>query len=602
MDKVQLLIRNVLPVGRTLAVGMAALLSLAHAHAAGPAEGAERHFLYESNDPYARKATVRMPHKPVEFFQLIQSARALKRASNCVDAIPLFEAAVGQYADNGDAWGLLGRCRAEVGEWIGAVVAYEQALALGTTPWDTDIDLNPNDMMVAIARAYAEAGNTPAALSWLRRGIGLRFDERPAIAEVEAFARLIDDPEFRSLAGLPAEDLPDREARWERDIVFLGETIAQLHADPDFLLPADERQTMLDDLAGSVSELSDEQIVARIDLIIGKLGGGHDLFWPVETRSGALIPFAVKLYWFDDGLYIIDSAHPELRGSRVLAFGDTPADEASAIVEKAFPGDNALEARWMSARHLSQPYTLEALGIVDDQATATITVVNRSGTSAVVTPEREALFPFSPALTAQPEGEAPLYLSDLGRRFWMRPIPEHDALYLQINRVGDTPAQSFAAFADDVAVAAHRQNVRHLILDLRHSPGGNGYLTPPLLRQLVRFDADPAKGHLFVLIGRNTFSASQNLITDLDRIADPIFVGEPSASRPNAVSESGNFRLPYSEFEGSLSSQLHQHSWPEDHRIWIAPDIPVGLTSKDYFAGRDPAIEAIYAVIDQENQ
>jgi hypothetical protein len=31
--------------------------------------------------------------------------------------------------------------------------------------------------------------------------------------------------------------------------------------------------------------------------------------------------------------------------------------------------------------------------------------------------------------------------------------------------------------------------------------------------------------------------------------------------------------------------------------VWIAPQLPVGLSSEEHFSGRDPAIEAIAALI-----
>lgn len=34
-----------------------------------------------------------------------------------------------------------------------------------------------------------------------------------------------------------------------------------------------------------------------------------------------------------------------------------------------------------------------------------------------------------------------------------------------------------------------------------------------------------------------------------------------------------------------------------DHRQWIAPDIPVQLSSGDYFGNRDPVLEAVLEVI-----
>ena len=64
----------------------------------------------------------------------------------------------------------------------------------------------------------------------------------------------------------------------------------------------------------------------------------------------------------------------------------------------------------------------------------------------------------------------------------------------------------------------------------------------------------------------------------------------------------GLFKLPYSGLSGPLASQLHQQSWPEDHRIWIPPDVPVGLTSEEFFAGRDPALEAITHLIAAESR
>ncbi len=73
-----------------------------------------------------------------------------------------------------------------------------------------------------------------------------------------------------------------------------------------------------------------------------------------------------------------------------------------------------------------------------------------------------------------------------------------------------------------------------------------------------------------------------------------VTVGEPairSRANPRLI------MLVFSRLSGFLASQLHQHSWPEDHHIWIGPDVPVGLSSDDFFAGHDPALDAIKALI-----
>lgn len=50
---------------------------------------------------------------------------------------------------------------------------------------------------------------------------------------------------------------------------------------------------------------------------------------------------------------------------------------------------------------------------------------------------------------------------------------------------------------------------------------------------------------------------------------------------------------------GSISTMYWQDSDPGDARRFIALDVPVSLTSIDYFAERDPALEAIFRLIDR---
>jgi hypothetical protein len=136
-----------------------------------------------------------------------------------------------------------------------------------------------------------------------------------------------------------------------------------------------------------------------------------------------------------------------------------------------------------------------------------------------------------------------------------------------------------------------------VVLDVRRNQGGNSFLYPPLIRALIAFEASRSEARIFCLIGRNTYSAAQNFITDLDTWTKAVFAGEPSGSRPNVVGEGTNTVLPLSGIRVSLSSRYHQASYPGDERSWIAPQIPVALTSADFFAGRDPVLEAVQKVI-----
>lgn len=54
--------------------------------------------------------------------------------------------------------------------------------------------------------------------------------------------------------------------------------------------------------------------------------------------------------------------------------------------------------------------------------------------------------------------------------------------------------------------------------------------------------------------------------------------------------------LPYSRVRGSISTLYWQDSDPDDRRRWIAPHLPVTLSAADYFANRDPVLDAVLAI------
>ena len=131
----------------------------------------QKPYVYYTNDSYSRRAGNTFPGEPAAYYARVQSARQMVRVDNCEGAVPLLEQATHEYADHGNIWGLLGACLDKLGKWEGAVEAYKEALGLGVQPWDSDLYLPPNDMMVKIAGVYAQASDTENALLWLRRGL-----------------------------------------------------------------------------------------------------------------------------------------------------------------------------------------------------------------------------------------------------------------------------------------------------------------------------------------------------------------------------------------------------------------------------------------------
>jgi len=130
------------------------------------------------------------------------------------------------------------------------------------------------------------------------------------------------------------------------------------------------------------------------------------------------------------------------------------------------------------------------------------------------------------------------------------------------------------------------------VLDLRLNGGGNGEWNRDILRALLKSRYD-ARGKLYVITGRRTFSAAQMLISALENLSDAIFVGEPSSSRGTHYGDSYRFVLPNSHVTFRVSSLYWQLSDPRDDRPWIPVTIPAPLSFQGYVAGHDPALAAI---------
>ena len=194
------------------------------------------------------------------------------------------------------------------------------------------------------------------------------------------------------------------------------------------------------------------------------------------------------------------------------------------------------------------------------------------------------------------ERPAPLHLRHRELPYWFEYLADANLVYFQYNAVADHPAEPFAAFCDRLFAFIADRRPGRLVIDLRWNGGGNTFLSQALLHHLIRNPEISRRGALFVIIGRLTFSAAQNTATAIGRETEPIFVGEPTGSRPNFTGETIPFELPYSKLRANVGDLFWQTSWPEDHRTWIAPDIYAPPTFEAFRRNDDPALDAILAL------
>lgn len=532
---------------------------------------------------------------PEEYLRLTEKARELYRAGRWEEAEAAYRTLVELNPADGELWLILARTAERQDRDAAAIDAYGRVLALGYGTRSL-IDLR-------VAALYADSDDKARALDWIERSLRDGLEGRERITRHRAFKRYENDPRYRELAGL----LPLREFSrvegWLHDLDYLVEEIRRLHAAPDRPAFSEEFERTVAEIRSSIPGLDDERIAYELRRLMASLGDGHSGIWSVSTERVGFRALPLDLYWFEDGIFVVagEGEATSWVGHQVVAVAGVPVDELADAFAPYISRDNPMGLRASVPPLLTRPGLLRAVGATDDSISVAVTLRDRHGGRHQVELAAEEPRPSWRLRSPPPDGGAPvpLYLRMPSQNIWLQQLPEQRAVYVQYNRVWNAPGRTIEAYADSILATLERLDARAAIVDVRRNGGGNNFLNWPLVRALIRFESAEPDRRIYVLAGRHTFSAAQNFANWVERLTDAVFVGEPTGSRPNFTGETTRLTLPYSGLQGSISSRYWQDSHATDERVWIAPDLPVSLSSADYFANRDPVLAAVLRTLER---
>jgi len=170
-----------------------------------------------------------------------------------------------------------------------------------------------------------------------------------------------------------------------------------------------------------------------------------------------------------------------------------------------------------------------------------------------------------------------------------------DIGYLRIGAFsGNTAAE--VALATDLhsrIAAQDRDGLAGWIVDLRGNGGGNSALLMPFIQRLASRKNVNRPGGIIVLVGRGTFSSAHLNAVSLRTDLHAVLIGESTGQKPNAYGEVKTFALPHSRIEVRYSTKFWKTE--DGDRPSMEPDVTIVPTSADFFAGRDPVLEAALA-------
>ena len=399
--------------------------------------------------------------------------------------------------------------------------------------------------------------------------------------------------------------------QWREDLAYLARELPRRHKNLFHTISRQQFDSALGAVDRKLPGLARHQVIVELARLVALVGDGHTNIAPTRDPKIGFHTYPVRLYFFKDGLFIRSAAKPvtDLAGAKVIRIGRLTADEAYLAVRELIGRDNEMNARYFAPFLLAMPEVLHAVGAIDEPDAVPL-LLEQGGTRVVTVLHPSGLAPMLPSDTdvswMQEDGWVDMRGPDGPRApIWLRGdprvplrldyLPESRTAYVQYNKVGDAPDETVADFAGRLRAFVDSAPVDRVVLDLRLNRGGDGTLNQPLVLSLIRSPRLEGPGHLFVVIGRSTFSAAQFLVHDLEEYTDAVFVGEPTAGKPNSYGDSRRITLPNSGITVRASIYYWQRTHPLDNRPWKGPDVAAELTSRDYRANVDPAMREILA-------
>ena len=417
-------------------------------------------------------------------------------------------------------------------------------------------------------------------------------------------------------------------AQWREGLQFALDTF--LARDRSFSPEARKQfRTAIGELQRTVDGKSDDQVIVEFAKAVALAKNAHTRLYLLRNRS-ELRRYPIRVWWFADGLYVVRATpdYSELLGAKLLTIAGHTVEQVKEEVGPLFAG-NASWRTYMSAYTMTSPDVLTGLGLIASDGRAEIGFVNRDGRKG-----KRRLEPLPLRRSDQPTeswwdlcptrprddgswlsalsldaAHLPLYLQHTERQYWSQYLQHERLFYIQFDRAGNAPSgESLTEFGKRALSELGSAAVNKIVVDVRFNTGGDLSIGRPFINQLAAL-AKERKIKVYVITGRATFSAGIFHAMQLRQSVNAILVGEPIGDVLEIWSEGGNLLTPNSRLSLHYADRLHSYSpleRPEFKQYLVTdtdlsitdpgPDILVRMSARDYFAGRDPALEQVKRV------
>lgn len=414
----------------------------------------------------------------------------------------------------------------------------------------------------------------------------------------------VEKPETSSLKNLTAAD-------WQADIRFLQQTV---HKNYSFLfknVTAEQFDAEADKLYQAIPGMQEHERLAGLARMVSLFKYGHtDISWRESPVKFHVAP--VNFYWFSDGVFVegVANEYPQILGAKLVKVEGVPVAQALMALKPLVPAENDQYYKAYGLDFLVIPEALHAQRVSKELKNTIAYTFEKNGKLFDVTVQARDAFHLprqygfvSTAtgwLTVRDTLQTPNYIKNLDKIYYYEYLPESKTLYVRHSQIQDEPKEAIPAFYKKVFEFIDQNEVEKLVIDVRLNGGGNNFKNKPIVTGIIENKKINKPGKLFVIIGRRTFSACQNLVNELSNYTNAIFVGEPTAENINFYGDNRRILLPNSKTPVFLSFAWWQDKPQWENGPWLAPQLAVDMSFDEYRTNKDPMLNACIQFSDKD--
>jgi len=385
--------------------------------------------------------------------------------------------------------------------------------------------------------------------------------------------------------------------KWTEDIKYLQSNLTNKHYNLFALRSEADFTKDINNIIAKTDKLSDFQIALKLQQAIAKQGDTHtNLSLKNVIDKNQILP--LKSYFYGNDLYVTltNSENKELLGGKILAVNGFDIKTVTDSLSTLFPNENLGIFRNRIPEILPLSQVLKNFGF--SKTDAIKIKFEKDGKisektilpSAITKENRVKITPKN--LTFVQESKK--------KYFEKKYFDQEKILYVlynvcttneKNNPASDNPL-SFEEFEDSVFKIINDNKVDKFIFDMRYNGGGSSKQGTKFIKKLAENKGINKKGHLFVILGRDTFSSAILNAADFQDQTKAIFVGEETSGKPNHYGELQSLELPNSKLKLTYSTFYFIRTKKKNVNT-IKPDYLVETSFNDYVNGIDPVFEFI---------